>query len=172
MNTRGVLFNTTLYLIKKRRACLSRRRLQACWSMYIYGQMASNGIAVMSYLAAAPEGRAGASEIAEARKLSRPLAAKILTQLSGAGLLEGRSGPGGGYRLALPAEDIRLFDIVKLFEQTDPPTLCPFGEGWCGQNAPCPLHDDLSALLKKNREFLENTRLSAFRGHPGAGSPA
>ena len=48
--------------------------------MFIYGKTAANAIAVMSYLAAEPVRRAGSSEIAEARNLSQPLTAKLLTQ--------------------------------------------------------------------------------------------
>ncbi len=139
--------------------------------MFIYGQMAANGIAVMSYLAAEPQRRAGSADIAKSRRISKPLAAKLLTQLSGAGLLAGQTGPGGGYRLAKPAERIRLIDIVKVFEQTEPPTLCPFGHGWCGKHEPCPLHNAIAELSERNREFLENTLLSVFQNAPQNGFP-
>ncbi len=132
--------------------------------MFIYGQMAANGIAVMSYLAHEPGRRAGSSDIAKERGISKALAAKLLNRLSSAGLLAGQPGPGGGYTLAVPAESVRLIDIVSLFEQTEPPTLCPFGQGWCGKGDPCPLHHSIEGLVAKNREFLENTRLSVFAG--------
>lgn len=84
--------------------------------MFIYGKTAANAIAVMSYLATDPARRAGSAEIADARSISRPLAAKILTQLATAGLVSGHPGPGGGYTLAQPADQIRLIDIASLFE--------------------------------------------------------
>lgn len=143
--------------------------------MFIYGQMAANGIAVMSYLAAEPGRRAGSADIAKVRGISPALAAKLLNQLSGAGLLQGQTGPGGGYRLAKAAADIRLLDIVQVFEQTTPPTLCPFGPGWCGKGEPCPLHDSIEALMRRNLDFLENTRLAVFDSHraaPGGSLPA
>lgn len=131
-------------------------------AMFIYGQMAANAIAVMSYLAARPGRRAGSTEVAKARNISRALAAKILSQLSGSGLLHGQAGPGGGYSLAKPANEICLLDIVRIFEQTEPPSVCPFGHGWCGKGEPCPLHDSIDALRRRNLEFLETTRLSVF----------
>ncbi|HAO78050.1 MAG TPA: Rrf2 family transcriptional regulator [Verrucomicrobia subdivision 3 bacterium] len=133
--------------------------------MFIYGKTTSNAIAVMSYLAADPARRAGSAEIAEARKLSQALTAKLLTQLATAGLVTGQPGPGGGYTLAQPAKDICLLDIAELFEQIEPPSLCPFGHGWCGKGEPCPLHDSITEMLEANRHFMENTRLSIFTGN-------
>jgi Rrf2 family protein len=130
--------------------------------MFIYGQTAANAIAVMSFLAADRSRRAGSAEIAEARGISQALTAKLLTQLAAAGLVNGQPGPGGGYMLAKPAHSISLMDIARLFEQTEPPTLCPFGHNWCGTGDPCPLHDTIHAMIDKNRRFMEETRLSIF----------
>ncbi len=84
--------------------------------MFIYGKTAANAIVVMSYLAADPERRAGSKEIAESREILQALTAKLLTQLASARLVTGQRGPGGGYRLAKPASEICLLDIVRLFE--------------------------------------------------------
>ncbi len=133
-------------------------------AMFMYGKTAANGIAVMSYLASDPRRRAGSDEISRAREMSRPLAAKLLTQLAAAGLVAGTPGPGGGYRLAKPAGRISLLQIVELFEQTVTPSVCPFGRSWCGKGDPCPLHDTILELVEANRRFLEETRLSVFVG--------
>lgn len=133
--------------------------------MFIYGKTASNAIAVMSYLAAHPETRAGSGEIAGARGISQALTAKLLTQLAAAGLVRGTPGPGGGYMLGKKAADISLLQIVSLFEQTATPSLCPFGHNWCGVGEPCPLHDTILRMVEKNQQFLEGTRLSVFAPH-------
>lgn len=132
--------------------------------MFIYGKTAANAIAVMSYLAADPSRRCGSAEIAKERKISRALTAKLLTQLAAAGLVAGQPGPGGGYTLAKPARKIRLIDIVQLFKQTETPILCPFGSGWCGNGDPCPLHDDIAAMIETNRRFMEESDLGVFIG--------
>jgi Rrf2 family protein len=132
--------------------------------MFVYGQTAANAIAVMSYLAAAPSKRAGSGEIAAARRISKALTAKLLTQLASAHFVTGQPGPGGGYRLAKDPSDISLMDIASLFEQVDPPAVCAFGHGWCGTGAPCPLHEPIARLVAFNRRFLEGTRLSVFLG--------
>jgi len=130
--------------------------------MFAYGQTAANAIAVMSCLAANPSRRAGSGEIAAARGISRPLTAKLLTQLAAAGLVAGQPGPGGGYTLAKDPTEISLLDIISLFEQIDLPTLCPFGHDWCGNGDPCPLHERIQELVEGNRRFMEETRLSVF----------
>ncbi len=132
--------------------------------MFIYGKTAANAVAIMSYLAAEPERQAGSAEIAASREISRALTAKLLTQLSTAGLVTGLPGPGGGYRLARSPENISLLQIVQLFEQTDAPFRCPFGQNWCGKGEPCPLHDKIVTMNDNNRAFLENTKLDVFIG--------
>ena len=130
--------------------------------MFIYGKTSANAIAVMSYLAADPKTRAGSGEIAKSRGISRALTAKLLTQLAAAGLVSGQPGPGGGYTLAKPSKEICLFDIVSLFEQTAEPSVCPFGQGWCGKGEPCPLHETLGKMIAGNLAFLEKTSLAVF----------
>jgi len=132
--------------------------------MYVYGKTSANAIAVMSYLAADSKRRAGSAEIAKERGISKALTAKLLTQLASAGLVAGQPGPGGGYKLAKPSKSIYLMDIVVLFEQTAPPSLCPFGHNWCGVGNPCPLHDEIAKLIESNRRFMEGTSLSVFDG--------
>lgn len=131
--------------------------------MFIYGKTAANAIAIMSYLSADPGRRVGSREIAASRRISPVLTAKLLTQLAAAGLVKGQPGPGGGYTLAQPSESISLLAIASLFEQTDPPSVCPFGHDWCGHGDPCPLHNTIVNMLEANQHFMENTNLAIFR---------
>src|SRR4051812_28096802 len=130
--------------------------------MPIYGKTASNAVAIMSYLAGGAHRFAGSNEIARVRRISSALTAKLLTQLAAAGLVKGLPGPGGGYSLKKAAKDISLFDIVSLFERAELPTLCPFGEGYCGNNDPCPLHDPIQAMVETREKYLRETNLSVF----------
>jgi len=131
--------------------------------MFIYGKTAANAISVMSYLAALPKNQlADTKKISEARGISRALTAKLLTQLARAGLAEGQTGIGGGYRLGRPPESIAIMDIVALFEQTKTALVCPFGKNWCGKNNPCPIHESIELTMKTGNNFLKNTFLSVF----------
>lgn len=138
-------------------------------AMFRYGKLARQAVSAMSYLAEkyAPDAAAVSSaEVGRARKIPSALAAKLLSQMAGAGLTLGTTGPGGGYRLARPPGEIRLSEIVSLFERSAG-TPCPFGEGWCGTGDPCPLHNDFLKLEENGRRFLEQTTLAVFAKKSG-----
>lgn len=119
--------------------------------MFTYSKLAQAAIAAVSYLAAiSGEKRlAGSGEIAEARELSKALVAKILTLLSSAGLVSGKSGPAGGYQLARDPAGISLLDVVRVFEDLESQVMCPFGPHWCGVGPQCPLHDTFVELRQQ-----------------------
>ena len=131
-----------------------------------YGKTAQNAIAAMSYLAGMEEDALPASSavIAKARNLPKPLVAKVLTILSRNGLVDGSTGPGGGYRLAKAAQDISLLDVVQHFDQVDAPAMCPLGPKWCGNNDPCPLHEMLVELHQTTLVSLSKTSFGGFQG--------
>jgi Rrf2 family transcriptional regulator, nitric oxide-sensitive transcriptional repressor len=54
-----------------------------------------------------------AGDIALKHKLPKAYAAKILSQMAGAGVLQSVRGPSGGFRLNRPIEDISLFDVFQ-----------------------------------------------------------
>jgi len=109
-----------------------------------------------------PSAVASSRDIAESRNLPVPIVAKILTELSRAGLVTGSPGPNGGYRLAFEPAEISLQDIVSLFER-ESEVACAFGPGWCGTQAPCPLHDELTRLRAVEQEFCQSTTLAVFQ---------
>lgn len=123
-----------------------------------------SAIAAMSRLAelwGEPPTLASSREIAASRNLTAPVLAKVLTVLSRGGLVAGSPGPGGGYRLAKPPNEISLQDVVELFE-SGPTLACPYGPEWCGNQAPCPLHNSLQAMQQITSDFLSNTNLAVF----------
>lgn len=129
------------------------------------GKTAQNAISVVSYIVERQRDGAdtvSSQEVAEARGFSKPLAAKILTTLSKAGIIKGSIGPGGGYQIARPAADITLLDVVSEFELQSRTMMCPFGEGWCGKYDPCPLHEKIKALQDDQMRFLSENHFGGF----------
>jgi Rrf2 family protein len=131
-----------------------------------YGKMSQNAVSAVSYLASQWQGtprRVSSFEIAEKRRLPRPVVAKILTILSQAGLVKGAPGPGGGYWLAREPRTITLWDVAVLFERTDSDIMCPLGPGWCGTGPHCPLHDGLAELKSCTETFLRGQDFASFQ---------
>lgn len=131
---------------------------------FSYGKTSSNAIAVASLLAERwlDGGRTSSLDAALARKISRPLAAKLMVQMSQAGLVTGTPGPHGGYSLAKHPSEIVLSEIVALFQKSDLEDRCPYGPGWCGHNEPCPLHDKLAEIDRSYLALMDNTTLEVF----------
>lgn len=128
-----------------------------------YGKMSGCAISALSALSEHHPGSALSShQIAELRNYSQSLVAKVLTMLSQEGIVIGNRGPGGGYRLARPPEEICLLEVVRVFEGTEDTLQCPFGPGYCGSEPPCPMHDKLSSLRDQYLETLEQCSLKVF----------
>lgn len=138
-----------------------------------YGKTSQHAIAAMTALAEAHhEGRRLSSlEIAERRRLPRPIIAKVLTVLSQAGLVVGAPGPGGGYALSRPPEQITIYQVAELFDRMTENVSCPFGPTWCGQGDPCPLHSQLTALREQVVHFLQSNTFASF-APPAAAQPS
>ncbi|MCP5552862.1 MAG: Rrf2 family transcriptional regulator [Akkermansiaceae bacterium] len=132
--------------------------------MFSYSKLAQAGIAAVSYLAeiSGEQRLAGSGEIAAARDLSQALVAKILTLLSSAGLVSGKSGPSGGYRLARNPAKISLLDVVRVFEDVESQVMCPFGPHWCGSGPQCPLHDTFVELRQQVVDRLDQETFAQF----------
>jgi Rrf2 family protein len=114
--------------------------------------------------------RLSAADIAKSRNLKKPVAAKILSILAQNGIVNGSPGPGGGYCLNRPPQEISLWDVVHLFEG-DTPVACPYGPGWCGTHSPCPMHDSLAAMQSSIRAYLQATRFDVFVHHARSDPP-
>ena len=133
-----------------------------------YGKTAHYAIAAMSRLAEvyAVKQRLSSADIAQSRELPQPIVAKVLTNLSQAGLVAGAPGPGGGYSLARPPAEISLADVARLFERVEDQLTCPFGPNWCGNGPQCPLHEQLKRLREEYDHFLRSNLLAAFAEKP------
>jgi len=87
---------------------------------------------VLTVLAARDGQVLSASELAEAAGLETPTVAKLLKPLAQAGLVTGLRGVNGGYRLAHPAAEISLIQIVEAMEGPLAITDCSNDHSNCG----------------------------------------
>lgn len=103
-------------------------------------RQADYAVRAMIYLAKlGPDQRAATSQIAQEKKIPPSFLAKIVSQLSVAGLLQTSRGAHGGVSLAKDPEDISLLDVV---EAIDGPILlndCVAEHNSCSFGGECPI---------------------------------
>lgn len=126
--------------------------------------VARYALSAASHLALQTEGSvSGVEGIAGGRRLPRSYLSKILRQLARRGLVTSRRGRTGGHRLARPASDISLAEILRAVEI---PHIghrrCLLELRGCGQGSPCVIHH--LAVIAENRIWtaLERTTLAAY----------
>ena len=92
-------------------------------------------------LAGQPGQPASADFLAEKTKVPRRYLHKVLQDLTRAGLTRSRSGPGGGYSTALPADEVTILDVVNAVAPLERIRHCPLG--LASHTSLCPLHQEL-----------------------------
>jgi Rrf2 family protein len=112
-------------------------------------RQADYALRAMIYLAKLePNQRAATSQIAEEQRIPPSFLAKIISQLSIAGLIHTSRGARGGVSMARTPGEISILEVVEaidgpiaLNECTEDPSACPFGEDcplrplWCDTQA-------------------------------------
>jgi Rrf2 family protein len=94
----------------------------------------------------------GAGTIASCSGVPRPYLVKVLHALARGGLVETKRGYRGGYRLARPAEQITLFEILSAVDGADVFERCFLGLGKCSPKRGCPVH----AVWSEQRKRVKN----------------
>ena len=121
----------------------------------IYSRSAEYAIRAFVNLAQIPDGRyAMVKNIAVEENIPTHFLAKILQQLARKGLLRSSKGPTGGFALRVPADDIRLVDIVESLDGLVEYQQCAAGLPECSDEMPCPLHDSWKALRSRIMDYL------------------
>ena len=111
---------------------------------------------VLTVLAARPGEVLSATELADAAGLEPPTVSKLLKPLAQAGLVEGLRGVHGGYRLARPATDINLVEIVEAMEGPLAMTECSHDHSQCGIADQCG--------VRSNWRLINDVLAEALRG--------
>ena len=111
---------------------------------------------VLTVLAARPAAVLSAADLAERAGLEVPTVSKLLKPLAQAGLVEGLRGAHGGYRLARPATDISLIEIVEAMEGPLAMTECSQSESQCGIARQCG--------VRSNWRLINDVVADALRG--------
>ncbi|TFH08193.1 MAG: Rrf2 family transcriptional regulator [Candidatus Atribacteria bacterium] len=101
-------------------------------------------------------------DIARRQDISANYVAQIFRKLSSANLLVGIKGPGGGYKLAKPCEQIRASDILQAIEGPIALVHCVMNEDDetpCERTVHCATHRMWSRLSLTMRDYLDSVTL-------------
>ena len=129
-------------------------------------QSGIHAIRAVVALAEMPEAAyCGVPEIARSTGSPRNYLGKILLQLSRHGLVESRKGLGGGFRLARPAAQIRLIDVMASIEDVSRWSACVFTSGICSDTNPCMVHTRWSRAREAFLSFLRDTTIAELATH-------
>ena len=111
------------------------------------------------YIAAVPTGKYVLTrEIAEKCGLSYHFLGKILQGLVKNRLLSSQKGPGGGFMLAKPANEITLLEVIHAIEAPDFLDGCVLGLPRCTSTSPCPVHEQWAETKEKiHQMFADRT---------------
>jgi len=127
-----------------------------------FSASATHALRAVAWLAANERGDAMLGrDLARKVGVPAPYLAKVLATLARTGVLTASRGVRGGYRLARPARQIKLMEIVEPFEgkRSRPGCLLRPHEP-CREDAPCPAHAAWSDVKATYLGFLETTTLA------------
>ncbi|MBK8613834.1 MAG: Rrf2 family transcriptional regulator [Flavobacteriales bacterium] len=104
------------------------------------------------------EGRLNLKEVAKRTDSPEAFTAKVLQQLTRAGLVRSVKGPHGGFEITTEeARKVRLSHVVAAIDGDAIYTGCALGLHQCDAAKPCPLHDHFLGIREDLRRMLERT---------------
>lgn len=131
---------------------------------------ATHAVNALVLLAALPEDEyMGASALAERIDAPPNYLGKLLSTLSGDGLVHSRKGLGGGFRLARPAAKISIFDVVDPIDHLSSWESCFMGMAECSERKPCPMHEQWKVVRDEVLDMLRETSLADVAAQDGQG---
>jgi Rrf2 family iron-sulfur cluster assembly transcriptional regulator len=102
--------------------------------------------------------------ISERQKISLSYLEQLFGKLRRRKLVNSVRGPGGGYNLAMPAQDISVADIILAVDEPLDATSCA-GKENCLEDKRCMTHDLWTRLNEKIYEFLASVSLADLVAH-------
>jgi Rrf2 family transcriptional regulator, iron-sulfur cluster assembly transcription factor len=115
------------------------------------------GLRAVIYIALNSNGdeKIGIKKISEDLNLPGPFLGKIMQLLAKHKILHSIKGPNGGFSLAKPAEEITLYDIVKIIDGVDIFNECIIGVKICENN---PSHEELCPFHEKSHHVRDELK--------------
>jgi Rrf2 family transcriptional regulator, iron-sulfur cluster assembly transcription factor len=107
-------------------------------------------------------GRMPVARIARELGVPQNYLSKILHTLARQGVLDSSRGPGGGFGLAIRAEELTLARVVNPFDRLGERQQCLLGRERCSDASPCRAHDQWKTIAAQVRDFFTGTTVAAL----------
>lgn len=111
-----------------------------------------------------PDGPVTLADISHCQSISLSYLEQLFSKLRRENLVTGVRGPGGGYRLARPADEITIASIIAAVDEKVDST-CG-GESECEDDGQCLTHELWCGLSKRIYSFLDSITLHEFLSRP------
>ena len=135
-------------------------------------RQADYAVRAVLYLAElGPGARASTAQVADEQRIPATFLAKIISQLSAAGILRAVRGARGGVTLARPPQEISLLEIVEAIDGPVMLNNCTTDPGQCPLGDDCTVRDvwcDAQADLVRRLADTKFGHLMRSNGHPVA----
>jgi Rrf2 family protein len=105
-----------------------------------------------------------ASDIARDLGVPANYLSKILHALARAGTLVSERGPGGGFRLAKPASDLALAEVLEPFDPMARERTCLLGRPECSDQSACVVHERWKRVSEPVARFFRETTIADLLG--------
>jgi len=106
------------------------------------------------------------ADISQCQGISLSYLEQLFSKLRKNKLVDGVRGPGGGYRLARPADEISIAQIISAVDEKVDVTRCN-KEGNCQDGVRCLTHELWEELSDRLYDFLSGITLAQFANRPG-----
>lgn len=117
------------------------------------------GILLLTHMASEQDRLFASNDLSVATRIPSPTVSKVLQALLGAGVLDSIRGAKGGYRLARPASEISVREIINCFEGNIALTECNLDEGECEQLPFCTTSNNWKRINEAVRDALGSISL-------------
>jgi Rrf2 family transcriptional regulator, iron-sulfur cluster assembly transcription factor len=109
-------------------------------------------------------------QISEKLEISFTFLTKILQQLSNAGILQSRKGPGGGVKLAKKESEISFLDVVNAVDDRCTQTVVRKKTPECARQCNCALYEHLSSIQNRVAGMMDEITLADITIQPQTAS--
>ncbi len=134
--------------------------------MFRIGKLTDYATVVMTLLAEQPGDVHSASELAAQARLEAPTVSKLLKALAQADLVTSIRGARGGYRLARPAEQISVADVIAAMEGPIGFTECASHAGRCDHEPHCGVRGNWRQISRVVESALRGVSLADMARGP------